>query len=197
MKPFPTQVVLKCKPDPVPGGSDELTAILGRYRRQIPAWEAHLRNLDVQVKQGVEALSAITTRLDELTRTAADADVNSSIRCLEQKMAEAECQIARHHVGINAIEGQLFPITQRMATVEGEVEQWQVDAAKIPGLYTKVEELDRKTLEWKHQFSAKADKEQLQALEHDTKVAFAELKAEVEAMIGSARQMREGLETGS
>lgn len=256
MKPFPTQVVLKCKPDPVPGGSDELTAILGRYRRQIPAWEAHLSNLDGQVKQGVEALSAITTSLDELEMTAADEDVNSTIRCLEQKMAEAECQIARHHVGINAIERQIFTIDQRMATVEGEV-----DAANIPELYTKVWELDSKTVEWEHQVSAKADIEQLQAFEDETRAAFAELrawhwwplllhlavpeypatrycrllvgcavntvedlaeaktvtllkalnadkgtpavhgrpfkKAEVEAMIGCGKQMREGRETGS
>ena len=92
-------------------------------------------------------------------------------------MAEAECEIARHHVRINALEVQLNPWVSKLAAFEGKVDQWQLEAEKIPGLYTKVEALDNKVVEWEHQLSTKADNAQLQAFMHETKAAITGLSA--------------------
>ena len=70
-----------------------------------------------------ESVRISKKHLDELTTTAADEDVYSYIRCIEQKVAENECGIIRNQDNIEKIHQKLSSMSLTLKDLEANCYQ--------------------------------------------------------------------------
>jgi hypothetical protein len=122
---WPQVLQSHCAPVTRPLGSTDPSVLIGAQQQQVKDLQAYFQQLSEQTNQGLEALSNLSQSLSDLSADTSDADVTGTLSCLEQKLADVECEVARLHGRLGSAEGQLVAIQVDLTAQQNAVGQWQ------------------------------------------------------------------------